>query len=106
MIKSNYKGISQLKDIKTLRSKLKYIEQLLLGRGCYNIQLSINYFYAYGFFTSPSGQVYYISTPDERFNNLNQDILIRQAANYKDYQGGINRYCKPTKEAILSFYLS
>ena len=106
MIKTTYKGISQLKDIKTLKGKTRYIEQLLQGRGCYNVKIEINYFTATGFFTAPSGQVYYLSMPDIRFNNLNEDIMIRTAHNYKDYTGGINRYCKPTKEAILSFYLS
>jgi hypothetical protein len=106
MIKTTYKGISQLKDIKSLRGQCKYIEQLLLGRGCKDIKIEINYFYASGFFTSPSGQVYYLSTPDVRFNNFDKDILIRTAHNYKDYRGGFNRYCKPTREAILSFQLS
>jgi hypothetical protein len=106
MIKLTYSGIGSLKEIKDLRKRLKEIEATLEGRGCRKIELYINYYYAMGFFTSPSGSVYYISLPDVRFNKLNQDILIRSAMNYKDYQGGINRYCKPTKEALLNFFIS
>ena len=106
MVKTTYKGISQLKEIKSLRKRVKYIEQLLTGRGCYNIKFEINYYYASGFFTSPSGKFYYMSTPDVRYSNLNQDILIRQAENYKDFRGGFNRYCKPDRDSILAFVLS
>jgi hypothetical protein len=106
MIKTTYKGISQLKEIKDLKKKLKEYEAVLKGRGCYNIELEINYYYASGFFTSPSGKVYFIDTGDVRLSNLTSDLLIREAQNYKDYHGGINRFCKPTREALLSFYLS
>jgi hypothetical protein len=106
MIKLTYSGIGSIKEIKDLRKRLKEIEATLEGRGCRNIELYINYYYASGFFTSPSGSVYYISLPDVRFNTLNQDILIRSAMNYKDYHGGMNRYCKPTKEALLSFHIN
>jgi len=106
MIKITYPGISQLKDIKDLKKQLKDIEALLVGRGCRDVQFSINYFYAYGFFTSPSGKAYYLNIADVRFNNLNNNIMIREAKNYQDYTGGINRFCKPTREALLSFYLS
>jgi hypothetical protein len=106
MIKLTHSGIGSLKEIKDLRKRLKMIEATLEGRGCSKIELYINYYYASGFFTSPSGSVYYISLPDVRHNNLNQDILIRSAMNYKDYSGGINRFCKPTKEALLSFFIS
>ena len=106
MIKLTHSGIGSLKEIKELRKRLKEIEATLEGRGCRKIELYINYYYASGFFTSPSGSVYYISLPDVRFNKLNQDILIRSAMNYKDYSGGINRFCKPTKEALLNFFIS
>ena len=106
MIKLTYKGIGSLPEIKQLRKRLKMIEATLTGRGCYKIELYINYYYAYGFFTSPSGSVYYLSLPDIRFNNLKEDILIRSAVNYKDYTGGINRYCKATPEALNNFFLS
>jgi hypothetical protein len=106
MIKTTYKGIAQLKEIKQLKAQLKSIEAILSGRGCYDVELYINYFHAYGFFKSPTGKTYYISVSDVRFNKLNNDILIREAKNNKDYQGGFNRYCKPTREALLSFMLS
>jgi hypothetical protein len=106
MIKLTYNGLGSLKEIKDLRKRLKVIEATLTGRGCQKIELYINYFYAYGFFTSPSGSVYYLSLPDVRHSNLGEDILIRSAANYKDYSGGFNRYCKPTMEALLNFQLS
>jgi hypothetical protein len=106
MIKLTYSGIGSLKEIKDLRKRLKEIEATLEGRGCKKIELYINYYYASGFFTSPSGSVYYISLPDVRSKGFREDMLIRSAANYKDYTGGINRYCKPTKEALLNFFIS
>ena len=106
MIKLTYSGIGSIKEIKDLRKRLKEIEATLEGRGCKKIELYINYYYAMGFFTSPSGSIYYISLPDVRLKGLGEDILIRSAANYKDYSGGMNRYCKPTKEALLNFFIS
>jgi hypothetical protein len=106
MIKYTYSGLSNLPEIKELKKRLKMIEATLTGRGCYNFQLSINYYYAAGFFTSPSGKVYYLSLPDIRFERLDEPALIREAANYKDYSGGINRYCKINQEALNNFFLS
>lgn len=106
MIKLTYSGIGSLPEIKELRKRLKMIEATLTGRGCTKIELYINYYYAMGFFTSPSGSIYYLYLPDVRLKGLGENILIRSAMNYKDYSGGMNRYCKPTQEALNNFFIS
>jgi hypothetical protein len=105
MIKTTYKGIAQLKEIKDLKAQLKSIESVLSERGCYDIELYIAYYHAYGFFKSKTGKTYFISLDDVRYNDSFKDILIREARDNKDYTGGLNRYCKLTREALLSFTL-
>ena len=67
------------------------IKRFLKSIGCTNIQLSMNFYYFSGFFTSKTGQVYYISCSDVRHFGYTQ-LLYRTAQHYKDYTGGHNQY--------------
>jgi len=81
----------------------------LLKRGCTNIQINKGHFYCSGFFTYPSGQVYYFSIPDVRdFNeSLNRDgsMLYRTAKDYKDFRGGHNQYVRFESDMIENMKL-
>jgi hypothetical protein len=61
------------------------------------------YFFS-GFFTAPSGQVYYFSCSDIRHWGYDK-LLIRTAKNYTDYTGGSNQYVGISKEDLMNFNL-
>ena len=62
-----------------------YIKSL----GCTDIKYNVGHFEISVFFTSPSGQIYYLNTMDVR--NCWGWMFVRTAKNYKDYTGGSNR---------------
>ena len=71
--------------------------------GATNVQMSRGHFYMSGFFTVPSGQIYYFLLSDVRGmdyalkNNPNScmtQLMYRTATSYKDYTGGVNRYVR------------
>lgn len=78
---------------KTFKSELT---AELKKRGCTQIEVGRGHFYCSGFFTAPSGKIYYFSLPDVRgireggghFGSM----MYRTAEHYKDYTGGMNRY--------------
>jgi len=70
--------------------------------GATDIVFSVGHFYISGFFTI-KGQAWYFSIPDVRgmdyclANNPDScmcKLLYREAKDYKDYTGGVNRYAK------------
>lgn len=48
-------------------------------------------YYLYGFFTSKTGQIYYLSCSDVRHFGYER-LLYRTAKHYKDWTGGSNQY--------------
>jgi len=78
------------------RTFKKELTAELKKRGCTNIEVGKGHFYCSGFFTSPTGQVYYFSIPDVRGAGFNGghfgSMLYRTAKDYKDYTGGQNQY--------------
>jgi len=69
----------------------KRITDTLTKLGCTNVQMSRQFYYFYGFFTAPSGQIYYFSCSDVR-NSKYDSLLYRTAKSYSDYRGGANQY--------------
>lgn len=70
----------------------KYLESL----GCTEVEVGKpNHFDISGFFTAPSGQIWYFSLSDLRW--FKDKLLIRTAKHYKDWTGGHNQYT-PLKE--------
>jgi hypothetical protein len=87
-----YTGSDLGQDFKEFfRIESNRIKKHLKSIGCTKIELSMNFYYFSGFFTSKSGQVYYISCSDVRHFGYNQ-LLYRTALHYKDYTGGHNQY--------------
>lgn len=76
-----------LSFFRTFKSELT---KILTDKGCTKIEIGKGHFYVSGFFTAPSGQVYYISLPDVR-GNVNS-MMYRTAQHYKDYTGGSNQW--------------
>ncbi len=81
-----------LKFFRTFKSELT---KILTDKGCTKIEIGKGHFYVSGFFTAPSGQVYYISLPDVRSfregDSLYGSLMYRTAQHYKDYIGGTNQ---------------
>ena len=84
-----------LSFVRTFRSE---ITKILKAKGCTNIEIGKGHFYISGFFTAPSGQVYYLSLSDVRtFSETgwnNGSLMYRTAKDYKDYTGGCNQFVK------------
>ncbi len=95
MKNKNYSGSDLSPEFKSwARKEFNRIKKLLTARGCTDIQLNYGFYYWSGFFTSPSGQIYYLSCSDVRHWEYNR-LLIRTAQHYKDYTGGSNDYTEP-----------
>jgi hypothetical protein len=93
----SYKGNDLSPDfIKWVTKEIKRISSILKSKGCTNIKLDYNFYYFSGFFTSESGQIYYISSMDQRFYP-SADYLYRKADSYKDYSGKTNMYINKNK---------
>lgn len=74
-------------------------KKALASIGCINVDISKpNHFDVDGFFTAPSGQIYYFSISDLRWSKEN--ILVRTAKHYKDWTGGSNQYVKIDEDII------
>lgn len=97
-----YKGSDLSQDFKSFYRKEKNrITKILTNLGCTNIQLDYGFYYFYGFFTSKSGQIYYLSCSDTRYMGetdgySKNDLLYRTAKHYKDWTGGCNQYISPS----------
>lgn len=104
-IMGNYSGSDLSEDFKKFFHKeRKRITKILLNKGCTDIKIEYGFYYFSGFFTSPSGQVYYFSCSDVRHFPYTQ-LLIRTAKNYKDYTGGANQYCRVDNASLENFKL-
>src|SRR5258708_2020895 len=89
----NYTGSDLGQDFKKFyTSEKKLITKHLLSLGCTKIEMSRQFYYFYGFFTSPNGQAYYFSCSDVR-HFPNSPILYRTIKDYNDFTGGANQYC-------------
>jgi hypothetical protein len=75
------------------KSEKKRITKDLKELGCTNVQMSCQFYYFYGFFTSSTGQPYYFSCSDVRYWGYER-LLYRIAKSYIDYTGGMNQYIK------------
>jgi hypothetical protein len=77
------------------RTFKKELTAFLTSKGCTKVELHRGHFYVYGFFTAPSGQIYYISIPDVRGSEIRiPDLLYRTAKSHKDFTGGVNQYAQ------------
>jgi len=105
MARKNYSGSDLGQDFKDFfRKEKSRLTKILKEKGCTNIDMSYGFYYFSGFFTSPSGQVYYFSCSDVRHFGY-EKLLIRTAKDYKDYTGGSNQYSGIKKEDLMNFRL-
>jgi len=101
----------RLKPSTAAYSKEKSIvKKALKELGAENIKISNGYYYFSGFATLPNGVIIYFSYSAPRDSwEPKQDVLIRKAKSYEDYQGFSNTFCKPTlkniKEHIQNYFL-
>jgi hypothetical protein len=102
----NYSGSDLGSDFKSFfRKEKNRISKVLTQRGCTNLEMSYGFYYFSGFFTAPSGQIYYFSCSDVRHFGYDK-LLIRTAKSYKDYTGGSNDYVGVDNDSLLKFRLS
>jgi hypothetical protein len=93
----SYKGSDLSQEFKTwFRAEKKRITKVLEAKGCTNIQFDYGFYYFSGFWTSASGQIYYMSCSDVR-HFPNEKYLYRTAKHYKDWTGGCNQYVNPNE---------
>lgn len=101
----NYSGSDLSPEFKSwARKEFRRITKVLTARGCTNVQLSYGFYFWSGFFTSPTGQVYYLSCDDVRHYS-NEYLLIRTAKDYRDFRGGSNMYVGRDDESLATFVL-
>lgn len=73
------------------KSVKRWFELFCKENGCTHLDFHIGHFECSGYFTNPSGQIWYFNTTDVR--GLIQDsMMIRKVESYKDYQGKGNRW--------------
>jgi len=102
---ANYSGSDLSQEFKDFFQKEKSrISKILKAKKCTQIKMSYGFYYFSGFFTAPSGQVYYFSSSDVRYY-IHSRLLIRTAKDYKDYIGGINQYCNIDYKSLMDFKL-
>ena len=88
----NYTGGDLGQDFRTLFTKEKNrITKALMALGCTDIEMSRQFYYYFGFFTSKTGQIYYFSCSDVRHFTYDK-ILYRTATHNRDFTGGSNQY--------------
>ncbi len=89
----HYTGSDLGQDFRTFFSKERSrIKKALESKGCTDIQMSRQFYFYYGFFTDPKGQIYYFSIDDVRHFINDRRHLYRTAKSYTDYKGGSNQY--------------
>lgn len=99
----NYTGKDLGQAFRTFYTKeKKRITTALTAIGCKDVTMSRQFYFISGFFTAPSGQLYYFSISDVRYFPYKQ-ILYRTAKNYSDYTGGSNQYVD--KDNISAMHL-
>ena len=101
----NYTGSDLGNDYKEFfKVEKSRITKHLKKIGCSNIQFSRQFYYYFGFFTSKSGQIYYISSSDIRHFGYDR-ILYRTAKSYQDYTGGSNQYASTDKGRLCEMLI-
>lgn len=104
-MRKNYSGSDLGQDFKEFfRKEKNRLSKILKEKGCTKIEMNYGFYYFSGFFTAPSGQVYYFSCSDIRHWGYER-LLIRTAKDYKDFSGGSNQYVDIKKEALMNFRL-
>jgi hypothetical protein len=99
----SYKGSDLSPAFKSFfRKEKNRITKILTAKGCTEIKLDYGFYYFSGFFTSASGQVYYLSCSDVRHFGYKQ-LLYRTAKHYKDFTGGHNNFTSPDKLDTIDF---
>ena len=73
----------------------KRITKVLTDLGCTDVQMSRQFYYFYGFFTAPNGQIYYFNSTDTRSGY--KEMYVRTAKSYSDFNGGRNLFVDPQK---------
>ena len=87
-----YKGTDLSPAFKSaFRKEKSRISKHLTSIGCTEIKIDYGFEHFSGFFTSKSGQVYYLSASTDKVGNYEQ-LLYRTARNYKDFSGGGNQW--------------
>ena len=105
MKRKNYGGSDLGQGFKDFFNREKNrISRILWERGCKKVQMNYGFNYFSGFFTAPSGQIYYFSCSDVRHWGYDQ-LLIRTATSYKDFTGGSNQYVGVKKADLMKFRL-
>ena len=105
MKRKNYSGSDLSQEFKNFfKKEKKRLSNLFAQKGCIDFEMYYGFNFFSAFFTSPSGQVYYIHFEDYRWNKYDE-LLIRTAKNYTDYSGGSNQYVGTSDEEILNFKL-
>ena len=105
MPRKNYSGSDLGEDFKSFfRKEKNRLTKILKEKGCTKIELNYGFYYFSGFFTSSTGQVYYLSCSDVRHWGYDK-LLIRTAKDYKDFSGGSNQYCGVKKSDLIQFRL-
>ena len=74
-----------------MRSAKKWFTEFVKDIGGKDLKFGIGHFEFHGFFTSPSGQIWYFSSSDVRWKTFD-GMLIRTAGSFTDYTGGHNRF--------------
>jgi hypothetical protein len=92
MKRKNYSGsgLTSL-DRSKLRSLILKIKNILIEKDCINIEINYGFHFISGFFTSKSGQIYYIGSGDTRLNRPKM-FYYRMANSYTDYLGDFNNW--------------
>jgi len=88
-------GLTPEFDAWRRKFKALFTHLLTTEFGARNIQISYGHFEISGFFTMPSGQMYYFNTGDLR---LRYGMYIRTVKSYKDYTGGRNNSIRYNSE--------
>lgn len=81
------------------RKEKNRITKYLKQKGCTNIQMSCQFHYFYGFFTSASGQIYYFNCSDVRRFGYHQ-LMYRTAKSYTDWTGGYNCFTSTSADGL------
>ena len=70
----NYSGSDLGQDFKEFfRKEKNRLSKILKEKGCTKIEMGYGFYYFSGFFTAPSGQVYYFSCSDV---DINKEALM------------------------------
>jgi len=93
-----YRGSDLSPEFKKLfRAERKRITEILTKMGCTEIKMDYGFYFFSGFFTSESGQIYYLMVHIDERPTSYERIMFRTAKDYKDYSGGSNQWIDKDK---------